>query len=539
MIASFQKLVLDTSGNLRCIEAYQSIINIELDRLSNESKSSSSSSEQSKDCILAPNSDKPEDLVVEFPNFVDKLFINTSGLQNDLSECFNGLHWKSKYVWLSDIPTVYKFGKGKYKSSEIRTFNGIDTLREKVNKEFNLDFDSCLITRYREKSQKLSLHQDNEKLFDSTYPICTVSVGDTRSLEFWDNSSEESGILVKTVELVEGMLVAMLPGCQKRLWHKVPRTNSPNKQGDHLRFAISFRKLLSVGSDSASLSVPSTPVKSGVVGGLLDGEIVTSTPIVNKTNSSHEPSSEPLQLKVLDNGFPVHPDRVHRGVAADSTVIETTAVNSPEPHQEDIQEPVAVTSDNVQHPEVTQPIHLVIGDSMVKGLEFPDNQTVSICKGGIQPHEVLQLLPSHQDILHHEQYDSIRTVTLIVGTNALNVPPGRKKGRPVLDVVYDYEKLIHELMDLFPNARIGLYNVIPRSYNSIETRRRIALFNDIFSDHVVTIYHNLFWIRQYWEFVDDFGFLRQDLYGKDGVHLKRKGKLLMSKAIVNFQRSYH
>ena len=93
MIASFQKLVLNTSGNLRCIEAYQSIINTELDRLSNESKSSSTSSEQSKDCILAPNSDKPEDLVVEFPNFVDKLFFDSSGLQNDLRECFNGLHW--------------------------------------------------------------------------------------------------------------------------------------------------------------------------------------------------------------------------------------------------------------------------------------------------------------------------------------------------------------------------------------------------------------------------------------------------------------
>ena len=101
----------------------------------------------------------------------------------------------------------------------------------------------------------------------------------------------------------------MLPGYQKRLWHEVPSTNSSNKRGDHLRFAISLnRKLLSVGSDSASLSV-----KGGVVGGLLEGEIVTSTSIVNKTNPSHvpsseplqlkEPSSKPLQLKVLKNGF--------------------------------------------------------------------------------------------------------------------------------------------------------------------------------------------------------------------------------------------
>ena len=174
---------------------------------------------------------------------------------------------------------------------------------------------------------------------------------------------------------------------------------------------------------------------------------------------------------------------------------------------------------------------------MVKGLELADSGTVSICKGGIQPHEVLQLLPSHQDVLPHEHYNSIRTVTLIVGTNALNIP-NHGRCRPLLDIVYDYEKLVHELTDLFPNARIGLFNVIPRAYSSIKTRHRIAMFNDIFSRHVVNLYPHLFWIRQYWEFVDDYGYLRQDLYGRDGVHLKRKGKLMMSKAIVNFQRAY-
>jgi len=139
--------------------------------------------------------------------------------------------------------------------------------------------------------------------------------------------------------------------------------------------------------------------------------------------------------------------------------------------------------------------------------------------------------------LSPDQYDAIRSVTLVVGTNALNVP---KSGKvvPLLDVVYDVEKLIYDLTLIFKNARIGVYNVIPRAFTTVETRDRIALFNDIFSRHGVKVFKNVFWIKQYWEFIDHNGYLRKDLYGKDGLHLKWKGKRLMDKAIFDFQESY-
>ena len=94
----------------------------------------------------------------------------------------------------------------------------------------------------------------------------------------------------------------------------------------------------------------------------------------------------------------------------------------------------------------TSPGHLIIGDSIVKGLNVEGS--ISICRGGIRPNEVLQLLPASMDILRLGQYDDIRSVTLI----ALNFPRPNK-GIPLLDVIYDYEKLIHDLRDLFPNAR--------------------------------------------------------------------------------------
>ena len=188
-------------------------------------------------------------------------------------------------------------------------------------------------------------------------------------------------------------------------------------------------------------------------------------------------------------------------------------------------------------PSTAAPKHLIIGDSMVKGLVVHDDTAV-ICKSGIRPSEVLHLLPGSTDILHPDNYDSVRSVTLIVGTNALNITrPG--KGMPLLDVIEDYEILVQYLIKLFPNARLGLYNVLPRVYTCFETRQRIELFNSIFDEHVSPRMKNVFWIRQYWEFLDEWGVMRQDLYGKRGIHLKPKGKSLMMAKIRNFQCAYN
>ena len=91
---------------------------------------------------------------------------------------------------------------------------------------------------------------------------------------------------------------------------------------------------------------------------------------------------------------------------------------------------------------------------------------------------------------------------------------------------------------MFPNAQIALFNVIPRMYTTKETLHRIEIFNTFVSAHIAHLIPNVYWIEQYWEFIDNFGYLRSDLYGKHGVHLKKKGKNLMSEAIQSFQRKF-
>ena len=151
--------------------------------------------------------------------------------------------------------------------------------------------------------------------------------------------------------------------------------------------------------------------------------------------------------------------------------------------------------------------NVIIGDSLVKGLNVKNS--IHICQGGIHPNQVLQLLPTSSDVLPPECYNEVKTLTLIVGTNALNVTDNILP-IPLLEVIKDYEKLIYELRSLFPNARIGLFNIIPRAYSCRETYHRIDVFNSLLSGHVANIIPNVYWIRLYWEFVDKSWYLRHE-----------------------------
>ena len=82
-------------------------------------------------------------------------------------------------------------------------------------------------------------------------------------------------------------------------------------------------------------------------------------------------------------------------------------------------------------------------------------------------------------------------------------------------------------------------NVIPRAYSCRETLHRIELFNTLFLRHINELIPGAIWIKLYWEFVNEFGYLRQDLYGRKGIHLSYSGKKLMAKNIVYFQEAYY
>ena len=409
-----------------------------------------------------------------------------------------------KYIWLSKSHRMYQFGNWSLDSHQICLFGNLVAIMENLNNDLNLELDSCLISRYTRPSDVTPRHQDNEDIIDQEHPICNVSIGCPRDIEFWTTRKEGTGDLVKRFSMQHGSLVIMEPGCQQQLWHKVL------KGEDGLRYCLSFRR-------TSPLKLTLTPEPMNLH---FSRVVAQSTPIPTTM-----PGSSPRRPPI-DQATPQLPHR------SESFARKTLPL--PIRHLQDgYQELPPNTPDSPGNKTFK---HLVIGDSLVKGLNIPG--CLHICKGGIHPKQVLPLLQASTEDLHPNCYHEVRTLTLIVGTNALNVNRFSKPV-PLLEVIANYKKLVCDLKELFPNAHIGLFNIIPRAYNCPETPSRIEQFNTLFSRYISEVVNGVTWIYLYWEFIDNYGYLREDLYGRGGVHLSVKGKKLMSNVIMGFQDAYY
>ena len=107
--------------------------------------------------------------------------------------------------------------------------------------------------------------------------------------------------------------------------------------------------------------------------------------------------------------------------------------------------------------------HLIIGDSLTRDI-LPNDNTVTMTKGGARMRDIIPLLDKSDNLLAPSDYKNIKSVILCVGTNAIN-----DLSCPLLYSFSDYDKVVRELIALFPNAIIGLFNIPPRFYHSVET----------------------------------------------------------------------
>ncbi len=95
---------------------------------------------------------------------------------------------KSHSVWLSETTLSYSWTSGKHVSvkeaSPISDFPSIHTLMNRINQEYGFDLNSCLIQYYPNGNSGIRLHDDYELDMDERQPICVVSIGVSRTIEF-------------------------------------------------------------------------------------------------------------------------------------------------------------------------------------------------------------------------------------------------------------------------------------------------------------------------------------------------------------------
>lgn len=512
LISSFHNMLQLANRNVETLQKFDSMLSEELETASNASASASETDEPENpkpeptgDTLFhTPPSEakqKPEIQRAMFTDNEPQITEHTAPLvehrdnyisQDTAAQAVGGLEnlfsdRRGKYVWLSKHNSTYSFGRTTLHAEQIFRCEPVNGLLEKVNSDLGLELDSCLVSRYVKKEDQLSFHQDNEPEIDQKSPIVNISIGPSREIQFADNT--RSGDIKMSFTLHSGSLLRMNPGCQSKLWHRV----MPGEDSSTTRFSLSFRRV--------ALKVP--PHKQ--IQNLLLHHTI-STPIKPSLSST-------LKIQNTPNTH----------ISSQSLTMSGNLEFSPE-------DP---TSKRDELPSMDKR-HLVIGDSMTKGLVIPGSIIMS--KGGGHSNDIIPLLHENEDLLAPEEYKTITTVTLCVGTNSLNVTRDMKI--PMVDIISDYNKLVIDLQTLFPLAKIGLFNVIPRECQYRETYDRIHDFNIFGHDHIASSFKNTHWIYLYWEFCNGYGSLNLELYGKKLLHLSPLGKQMMSDTILEFQKSF-
>jgi len=110
-------------------------------------------------------------------------------------------------------------------------------LKQQVELVANTKFNCALINFYRDGSDSVSWHSDDEPEFGGDPIIASVSVGTTRVFKLRNKNDKTDQT---SINLENGTILVMGKGCQPNYLHCVPKTKREIFQG--YRFNITFRQ---------------------------------------------------------------------------------------------------------------------------------------------------------------------------------------------------------------------------------------------------------------------------------------------------------
>ena len=153
--------------------------------------------------------------------------------------------------------------------------------------------------------------------------------------------------------------------------------------------------------------------------------------------------------------------------------------------------------------------------------------SLTVFKGGAK---IKDIRPMVENKVPSVDVNQVKSVTLCVGTNNLT------DRKPLYQIINEYVDLVTYLSNTFPRARIGLFNVPPRFYSSIELLIRIRAFNNSLLD-LTNFYKNVEVIKVYWQFINPRGYpyMNVYLYKHDFLHFSESGVLMVKDYISSFQ----
>ena len=135
-----------------------------------------------------------EDYIEYHPNYISSDSVEWAGIVADIDslgiKCRGG---NTATTWLTNAGVAYTWetnaGKPIVKDPiDIGKCVFINRIMQDINTKHGLDLNSCLVTVLASGHSSLRIHNDNEESLDGSQPICIVSQGAIRTVDFFNNS---------------------------------------------------------------------------------------------------------------------------------------------------------------------------------------------------------------------------------------------------------------------------------------------------------------------------------------------------------------
>ncbi len=330
--------------------------------------------------------------------------------------------------WLTNSNEPYswssKQGVVKNDPSPLKKCPTIEKLLQKINQDFNLDLNSCLITHYRDGKAGIRLHDDSEPEMDDQSPICVFTIGDGRPIEFLLRYQTASSTPLLRFTPLEGSLYTMEKGCQEFFKHRVPSV--AGNVGS--RYSLSFRKRIS----PHKLIVHVNPGNSAATS-------TSTAPCASNSAQTAQSSDSSFVLhpsRSLPNTSSVKPKRKR------TTVLFGTSITAKLPNSE---------------------------------LAGRHRKFINVSQSGARINDINTLVENFHAT--NPAADDIEKVILSFGTNDIKYDSSRS-GVDKLRVPIG--NLIAKVKHLFPGAVVLIQSVIPMRNVYWYTSRNVLGLNDLF-----------------------------------------------------------
>ena len=365
-------------------------------------------------------------------------------------------------------------------------------------------FNSCLVNRYDNGNSHIPLHSDDEYSIKPDSCILTISLGETRSINFQPKNNLLGSEI--SINLQHGDVYTMSTASQGLFRHCVPKDNSK-----FMRISLTFRDLICPNNPTLNSSLDS------VGNFLFDLSIITPGTPTKMTSFNELPESSQLPTAPTDSP---------------NIICQPIATDIPSQTTENIVDTIFISSS-------------MFSDLDEVKLSSNHHKAAVFFFRGATAGGILHKLKNDSNFRKINP-GSIKQVFLLSGTNdvdnILNVQKSdhynvnvdsNRYDQYIFDrTLNDIENLVSYIHNWSLNARINILNILPRAsihrnhvINNLNNFLKNICYHEGYLNYINTEFNVCLFSRK-----DGF---RKDMFfkviGSDNVHLNKSGILRLGK----------